>query len=181
MVNLWKIPLLWEWCFERCSRSRGSRRSSVKDGPFTGAPSSQILTGVGCTRHGGPARGGDLGSRKAGALWALVGAAPSLRRRCPARNDATPEESWSCGAQPGEDRGEQSRGWENSSDVSHLLWLLVPTNFSNVLVNGNVNQNRGFGRALKISSKVWPFAWKLKKWCSHCALKCIFHDVPSAN
>lgn len=160
--------MLWELL----PQQREQEELSEGQSPHLGHQCSQILRGVGCTRCGGPARGGDLGCRKAGALWALVEAASSLRRRCPARNDATPEESWSCGAQPGEDGGEQSRGWGNSSDVSHLLWLLVPTNLSNVLVNQIINQNRGFSGAFKISSKVlfaWP--WELKKWGSHCALK----------
>lgn len=61
--------------------------------PFPGAASSQIPRGI-----GGPARGGDLGSRRAGTLWAPVEAASSLRRSCPARNDATPEKSWRAGA-----------------------------------------------------------------------------------
>lgn len=55
------------------------------------------------------------------------------------------------------------QGLRNISHVSHLLWLLVPMNLSNVLVNQNVDQNRGFSGALKISSKVWLFAMGAKE------------------
>lgn len=75
-------------------------------------------------RHGGPAGGGHLSYRRAGALWAPVEAASSLRRSCPARSDTSPEKSWRAGAvelsQVRMERGKA--GGEKTPAMSHISY-----------------------------------------------------------
>lgn len=133
-INLWKIHSVWEVYFDWCSLSRGSCRSWVQGGLLTRGTIFQYIR---CTKPGGPAWRDDPGCRNAGALWAIVKAAssPRRRRRCPAKNNAVPEKRWraggvkcpccgpALGGRSGEDGGQQTRGWENGRDVTRFLWL----------------------------------------------------------